>query len=853
MRHVPAIKSLCMPAGRAILIGGAAMMMYCAAVHAASSPVFRCNPARTGVQEETALPPLAQVWQTTDRTAYAASPVVYKDTVYCGGRDSSIRAWDNHTGALRWRFVTGGWVDATACVTEDTVYVPCRDKTLYALDRLTGAVRWQAVTGSADCSSPVYDQGKLYLISGPPKRTAYCYDALTGSLLRSYPLSQCGFSSPALSGQSLCFGTNDGCLSCLDLQSGTTVWSKATQGGILYSCAAISNGIVYAVSGGDERHLFAFDLRTGAQNWQSVEIDTVTSSVSSVAAASDAVYLVSTFNALVDGEPVSELWLMAFDLSGSLRWRTKVGWPHPSDIISSPVIAGGVVYVCSGDGNLYAVNAVLNGPDAGKYIEPGTGALTAAATGYFLCTDPSQTPAVVGTPAIANGRIYIGSFDGTFSCLSAQKAAHITSPDTGDTVTNGASVTGSLTGLLTDEYTLEYGQGTDPSSWHAIHSGTSAVQSNELGQWQTSELPDGSYSLRIKDTADGTPRALNRVIVNNSPGGPSNLSARDTAFDDGSGISLSWALSTDDGAANNDVTGYRVYRSSFNGAYALRGTAAAGVARFTDTTVTPYTTYYYIVTAVDAASESVPSNAASAYSLVDGVRITPHNGGTITLTHDGLTTEVVFEPGSVAQDVFAGIAIPDTVPDTDGSPDMQPTGVCREFGLTPAGTTLLKPVTIKIPYTDAQAQGMDIDNLRICWWDEEKGKWRVVNTSQPRVERNRVWAVIPHFSLYRIMEYVPGREPLLQADRVYTHPNPARGDTVHFKFYLGDEADVTIDIYSVAGDLVAHLEQPDNMAGIVSEIAWPCGSVASGVYVYRVQARSAGQTRSVKKKMAIIH
>lgn len=820
---------------------------------AASSPLFRCNPARTGVQEETALPPLAPVWQSADRVAYVASPVVYKDTVYCGGRDNSIRAWDVQTGALRWRHVTGGWVDASACVTEDTVFVPCRDKTLYALDRLTGAVRWQTVTGSADCSSPVYDKGKIYLISGPPERKAYCYDALTGSLLRSYPLSQCGFSSPALSGSSLCFGTNDGRLTCLDLQSGTTVWSLATQGGLLYSCAAISSGTVYAVSGGDERRLFAMDLQTGAPLWQSVEIDTVTSSVSSVAVGSEGIYLVSTFNAVVDGETVSELWLMAFDLYGALCWRTRIGWPHGSDIISSPLIAGDVIYVGSGDGNLYAVNAALTGPDAGTYYQPATGVLTTDATGYFLCIDPSQTPAVVSSPALANGKLFIGSIDGAFWCLSAQKTAHITTPDTGDAVTDSTAITGSVTGLTPDEYTLEYGQGTHPSVWYEFYAGTSAVQSAVLGTWQTTGRPDGSYAVRIKDTASGAVRALNHVIVDNAPGDPTNLTAQDTPFDDGRNMSLSWALSTDDGSGNNDVAGYRIYRSTFNGSYTLVGTAAGRTAHYTDTTVVPYATYYYVITTRDARSESAYSNAASAFSLVDGVRITPQNGGTVALTHDGLTTEVLFEPGTVAHDVFAGIALPDDIPGTDGTPELRPTGICREFGLTPAGTPLLKPVTIKIPYTDAHVQGMNIDNLRICWWDEGTGKWRIVNTSQPRAERNRIWATIPHFSLYRIMEYVPGREPLLLADRVYTHPNPAKGDTVYFKYYLGDRADVTIDVYSVAGDIVAHLERPDNMAGIVSEIAWPCGSVASGVYVYRLQARSGTQTRSIKKKLAIIH
>ncbi len=69
-------------------------------------------------------------------------------------------------------------------------------------------------------------------------------------------------------------------------------------------------------------------------------------------------------------------------------------------------------------------------------------------------------------------------------------------------------------------------------------------------------------------------------------------------------VSLSWQ-------ASSGATSYRVYRSTTAGAgYAFVATATS--ASHTDATVTPGTTYYYVVTAVNDAGESGYSNEATA-------------------------------------------------------------------------------------------------------------------------------------------------------------------------------------------------------------------------------------------------
>jgi len=73
--------------------------------------------------------------------------------------------------------------------------------------------------------------------------------------------------------------------------------------------------------------------------------------------------------------------------NGALVWSFTTG----ADVVSSPVVAGGVVYVGSYDGNVYALNA-STGNKIWNY-----------ATGY----------GVLSSPAIAEGKVYMSSVHGS--------------------------------------------------------------------------------------------------------------------------------------------------------------------------------------------------------------------------------------------------------------------------------------------------------------------------------------------------------------------------------------------------------------------------------------------------------
>jgi eukaryotic-like serine/threonine-protein kinase len=79
---------------------------------------------------------------------------------------------------------------------------------------------------------------------------------------------------------------------------------------------------------------------------------------------------------------------------GGLQWRIQTG----GMVESSPTVSGGVVYIGSGDGYLYALDA-LTGEERWRF---GTGR------------------AITSTPTLAGGLVYVGSRDGSFFALDAK-------------------------------------------------------------------------------------------------------------------------------------------------------------------------------------------------------------------------------------------------------------------------------------------------------------------------------------------------------------------------------------------------------------------------------------------------
>lgn len=334
---------------------------------------------------------------------------------------------------------------------------------------------------------------------------------------------------------------------------------------------------------------------------------------------------------------------------------------------------------------------------------------------------------------------------------------------------------------------------------------------------------------------------------------PSALTVSDAPGDEGGNLDLVWTLSPDDGAGAGDVYGYHVFRRTLDSAYVSSSPYAsvgAGVSYYRDAAATINVRYYYSVTAFDSTADSVMPAEASGVSSDNWRFLDSSNGGLVRLP-DGM--EVTVPAGSASQN--DKIMITRLDPSTYEplfdvrAAAANPTDIVYQVRFQNPATTLSAPAVISLPYTDADVEGMELENLRVYTLDG--GKWAMLNTSSVDAAAKKISAEVAHFSIFRVMEYVPAGE-VISAAEVYTYPNPARGDTVTFKFRPAYKAHVTIEVYNVAGEKVARFERADAPAGIASEITWRAGGIASGVYVYRVRVETSAGSRTLTRKLAIL-
>jgi outer membrane protein assembly factor BamB len=188
------------------------------------------------------------------------------------------------------------------------------------------------------------------------------------------------------------------------LQLTGTKWTFKTDGPIIGS-PAVANGVVYI--GSTDGNLYAVDQETGKQKWK---FKTFASRqvTSSPTIANGLVYFGGFDGILyaVDAQTGTMKWTFVAEYERRFEAKRLHGYPSGFQTIpdswdiytSSPAIFNGRIYVGSGDGNVYCVDAV-------------TGILQwKFATGDI----------VHASPAIANNTVYIGSWDSYLYALDAE-------------------------------------------------------------------------------------------------------------------------------------------------------------------------------------------------------------------------------------------------------------------------------------------------------------------------------------------------------------------------------------------------------------------------------------------------
>jgi outer membrane protein assembly factor BamB len=355
--------------------------------------MYRGGPRRTGVYDTQGVPELNGVkWQFKTGGAVWSSPVVADGVVYFGSDDGYFYAVDVEAGQEKWRIETGDDVRSSPAIANDAVYFESFDGYLYAVNVESGEELWKykmaleggfimRATYDDYLSSPAVVDGTVYFGTLNPKRPFCAVDARTGEekWCRDPSDTELVHSPPAVSGNTVYFGSTFGMIYALDTETGQEKWRFEVSQSADYAPAIDEAGTLYF--GSKDTYFYALDGQTGEEKWKT-SLASPSWVTGSPIVAGEIVYSGSS--------DARHIFALEAD-TGEKVWEFNVGgyaW-------SSPALADGIIYAGSGNRRLYAIDA-QTGQELWQFGAEG---------------------AIYSSPVVADGCVYFGSVDGYLYAL----------------------------------------------------------------------------------------------------------------------------------------------------------------------------------------------------------------------------------------------------------------------------------------------------------------------------------------------------------------------------------------------------------------------------------------------------
>ena len=420
------------------LAGGGPRSIYNAAIQTESSmgavSMYRGNNARTGAIDEPGPAGNPHVaWTSTPAAEGFVVTNANESTILLAYEQTRrIVALDADDGHERWTFEAGCSLgDTTPLLIGGLVYLStsCNEEyvgRLFAIGEADGKERWRRDMGNGIASSPMVDDGVVYVMATGDQLAVLALDADDGEPIWSVQVAQtpippptstaaaapsantpyigkAGAFSPAL-GDGLLFVTAmDGAIHALDATNGREIWHFAT-GGNTVSTPAYRDGVVYVSSAGvTDPHVagafHALNAETGEVIWQASDLPDHSPYTGPV--IMDGIVAVSLHSSPA---PMT----VAYDMvNGEERWRIESA--------GSMMYADGVLYLL----DLQRGNALA--------LDPATGATVwTAFIGNYQMT-PSEVTHIVIDPVISEGRLIVSSLSETVLAIES-------TPDTANAI-----------------------------------------------------------------------------------------------------------------------------------------------------------------------------------------------------------------------------------------------------------------------------------------------------------------------------------------------------------------------------------------------------------------------------------
>ena len=372
----------------------------------AQSPMFRGNPAHTGVYAAPTKPIEGKIawsfeamnWDRYQKLenmdggfTWPTTPAIVNGRIYfCAGPFFVVV---DETGKEVYRVPLDGRSLASPAVVGDLAYVPTDQGVLLALDLTDGHVRWSTAISHKSFtrlvddwdvyqSSPVVADGTVYV--GSADGCIYAVSASDGKERWHFQTNHVVRATTAVSDGRVFCGSFDGKVYALDAATGKELWEFNTKtpgtpwNSVQGSCA-VMDGVVCV--GSRSTFTYGIDAATGAIRWRHSHDGSWVPSSPSVR---DGVAYIGQS----DGSKVT-----AINAKGEAVWVFSA----PHETFASPALAGDVVYVAGND------NYNLNGKGSLSALD--------SKTGKVLWT--LELPGSVwSSPVIVGDTVYLGCADG---------------------------------------------------------------------------------------------------------------------------------------------------------------------------------------------------------------------------------------------------------------------------------------------------------------------------------------------------------------------------------------------------------------------------------------------------------